>query len=414
MASVDWKKCKTANDAKALFRHDEKDKRAETKQHSNPHIDKSRTHLNFSCVGRSYAERCAMYDAAVSAANERMSYVQEYTVTKGIHAGEKKQRKMNGLKKDAVTCLSLETAAPAGLSDAEAPRWFTRVHEIMCDMFGADNVIDTDVHFDEQHEYIDSVTHDRVLSRIHSHTMVLPMTADGRMCAKEICNRANMVRLNNAIEDMSQREFGMAFNTGEYAQRKSVEQLKGESLKAENEMLSAQIAALVDIAEKAPKRKLFARGEQYVMSKEEHDEYMQMVAEMRTMSQATLATEEDRKAAAKARRSAERMRREAEQMKKQEDKLIQERAEQLAKQAIGKAQEREREAEQMRETYREQFKAIVQDPFEEFKKKIEDKQHMQEMANKIKQSIDDLQLQTGISRRIVQSMRDELEDMNRK
>lgn len=412
MASVDWQKYHSAIEVKAHIRHDEQVKRKNTKQHNNAEIDHTRTHMNFACFGRSYNDRCDMYDAAVSAANEKMSYVQEYTVKNGKHAGETRQRKINGLKKDAVTCLGLEVPAPAGLSESDARTWFMRVHEIMCDTFGVDNVIDTDVHFDEIHGYIDSLTHERVQSRIHSHTHVLPVTDDGRMCAKEICCRANMIALNNVIEEMSQREFGVPFLTGGYAQRKSVEQLKGESLKAENELLSERISALANVAEHAPKRKLFAIGEQYVMSKQEHDEYMQMCEEVRIMSQNALATDADKKSAAKAKRDALQLKRDAKQMKEQQEQLIQERAEQIAMQAVRKAKEREDEAEQAKEKYEALCKKIIIDPLQEFCDKLMNKKHRKVTDEKIRESIMELQLQTGVSDvKYMQSIRDELEQV---
>lgn len=391
MASVNWEKYKLGTEVKAHFRHNEQVKRQATREHSNADIDTTRTHLNFACAGRSYEERCAMYDNAVQLASER-EYVQEYVVKKGKHAGETKTRKTKGLKKDAVTCLGLETSAPAELSETDAKAWFMRVHKIMQDVFGVENVIDTDVHFDEVHEYTDPSTHERVVSRIHSHTNVLPITEDGRMCAKEICCRSNMVKLNNAIDEMSQREFGIKFNTGEYAKKKSVEQLKGESLKAENEKLSEKVSALVDIAEKAPKRKKFAFGEeQYTMSKSEHDEYIQMCEEMRTMSQNALAIEEDKKATAKAKGEAEKLKREAERMKRQQEQLIEQRAREIAREAVKRAEKREQEADDVKENARKAYEVYVANPFKEFCERMKSAQVRKVTQETIARTLIDLQ-----------------------
>ena len=215
MASVNWQKLKTATEVKAIMRHNEQDKRQQTGEHSNPDIDRSRTHLNFSVEGRSYADRCKMYDDAIA------------------DAAQHSKRK---LRADAVTCLALCTTMPDGLTDEQALDWFTRVHELMCEQFGASNVLDTDVHMDEIHEYYDSDKDEVVKSRPHAHTAVIPRTSDGRLCCKEVSSRSSIMALNTAIEDMTQREYGVHFMTGECKKGKSVERCKAESvIAAQNE-----------------------------------------------------------------------------------------------------------------------------------------------------------------------------------
>lgn len=214
MASVKWDggKYKGAAEAKAHFRHNETERRNQTSKHSNNDIDRSRTALNFSVIGRNYAERCKMYDTAIA------------------EAARHSKRK---LRADAVTCLGLCTYAPAELPEEKCAEWFTKVHGIMIDVFGAENVIDTDVHFDEVHEYYDPEQDEIVSSRVHSHTNIIPRTADGRLCCKEIYTRSNCVKLNGLIEDMTQRDYGIQFQTGAKTKgSKSVEQLKAETLKA--------------------------------------------------------------------------------------------------------------------------------------------------------------------------------------
>ena len=214
MASVKWDggKYKGATEAKAHFHHNEKEQREQTREHSNKDIDRSRTHLNFSVVGRSYAERCQMYDKAIAEA--------------ATHSKRK-------LRADAVTCLGLCTYAPAELTDEQCPEWFGKVHGIMVDMFGVENVIDTDVHRDEIHGYYDSENGEWTMSRAHAHTNVIPRTPDGRLCCKEIYTRENCIKLNERIEEMTQRDYGIKFMTGEKKKgKKTVEQLKEESLQA--------------------------------------------------------------------------------------------------------------------------------------------------------------------------------------
>ncbi|MDE6593509.1 MAG: plasmid recombination protein [Oscillospiraceae bacterium] len=126
-----------------------------------------------------------IYDKAVAYA-EQMSHTETYVIKKGKNASKTMTRTKTGMKKDTVTCLGLETAAPAGLSVSQYEKWAKRVHEIACEFFGADNVIDTDGHFDEIHLYRDPVKKEYVWSRFHIHTSILPRRADGSFCSRSI------------------------------------------------------------------------------------------------------------------------------------------------------------------------------------------------------------------------------------
>ena len=233
MASINWSdKYKSALEVKAHFRHNEKDERMKIKNPQNFHIDKSKTHLNFSICNRSYEERCMLYDEAVAYA-EQMSHTETYVIKKGKNAGKTMTRTKTGMKKDTVTCLGLETAAPVGLSVSQCAKWSKRVHEIACEFFGAENVIDTDGHFDEIHLYRDPVKKEYVWSRFHIHTSVLPRRADGSFCSRSIATRENIIKLNDMIEEMTQKEFEVQYNTGEAPRRKTVEVLKADSAAAE-------------------------------------------------------------------------------------------------------------------------------------------------------------------------------------
>ena len=73
--------------------------------------------------------------------------------------------------------------------------------------------------------------------------------SEGRLCAKEVTSRANMQRINQAINDMTQRDYGLDYMTGEKSKsRGSVETLKQRSRRAEleqtNEKLEAKNAEL--------------------------------------------------------------------------------------------------------------------------------------------------------------------------
>ena len=346
MASVNWQKYKGGTEAKSHFRHNETEQRTRTGRHSNPDIDKSRTPLNFSVVGRNYNERCDIYDKAIS--------------------GVKR------LRSDAVTCIGLEVTVPQDLPEDKYKDWFTAVHGIYCDFFGADNVIDTDIHFDEIHDYYDPTKKQTTKSRVHAHTNVMPFTEDGRLCCKEIFTRANLVKLNDAVEEMTQRDFGCKFMTGETPRKESVEQLKAKSLQAQNQLVSEQIEqtrqqvnllcdTVVDSVK--PEKTLFGKktGRCY-MDERTHDDFMQAADDMRRLSSNTLtadvdrqAAARDRKAAAEDRKAAAAERAAAEKLKQQEQArikaLAQKYAEQIAQNAVAAAKKREQEADEKAKEY---------------------------------------------------------------
>ena len=276
MASVKWDggKYKGATEAKAHFRHNGR----EAKEYGNTDIDKSRTHLNFSAIGRSYQERCKMYDDAI------------------IEAQTHSKR---ALRSDAVTCLGLVTYPPAELPEDKLKEWYTKVHGIMIDTFGAENVIDTDVHYDERHEYLDPVSEELVMSKVHSHTLVVPRTKDGRLCCKEIYTKENIINLNSAIEDMTQRDYGVQFQTGAKVKgKKKVEELKAETLRATLE---------------EEERAINHRHELVVKNTELSKRNTELEMSMKTTKR---EAEADRESARKEREEAERERRRAEQERK--------------------------------------------------------------------------------------------------
>ncbi|MCM1060540.1 MAG: plasmid recombination protein [Eubacterium sp.] len=238
MASINWMKARSAEEVKALLRHDEREKREAAHEHSNFHIDKSKTYLNYSIIGRTYKERCDMYDNALAEALAvAETNTEEYVIKKGKNAGQMWKRKKGKLRKDAVTALNMYAPVPADLPQDDYENWFKAVHDIMTEIFGEGNVIDSDIHFDEVHEYFNTFTKEWAFSRVHMHTMVVPRTADGRLCCNEIFTRQNCIKLNNLVEEMTQREFGVAFNTGEEPHRETVEALKSKSFKEETKLL---------------------------------------------------------------------------------------------------------------------------------------------------------------------------------
>lgn len=230
MASVNWMKVQSASAAKAMFRHDCKDTRQATANHSNKQLDVSLTPGNYgSREGNTYADACARYDARIDEIDQ---------------AGKSSRRK------DRVTMVSLNVPTPVDLPQSEERRWFARVRDVSVELLGQDNFLGMWVHQDEKHEYKDAITGDDATSRTHAHMGFVPGIGEGdkvRLCAKELVSRANMVKLNNAIEEMSVSEFGVHFMDG--SKRKS--RAKVEDLKRKS---AAKLAELADELERREAR----------------------------------------------------------------------------------------------------------------------------------------------------------------
>lgn len=228
MASVDFAKQKSAVSAKAVFRHCASDTREKSK-HKNQQIDTSKTKENFSVKVTDYKSICKAYD-------ERMKEVEKTNTNK---------------RKDRVTLLTLEYAIPDEIPYEKHEEYVKKVNEIVESMYGKENTLGWYVHRDEIHDYTDKDGQRRT-SKNHAHGFVVP-ELNGQLNAKQCSSRKNMVTLNNAIDDMTKRDYGCTFKVGGKKNTKTVEELKKESnlieklqaenraLRAENERLRAMI-----------------------------------------------------------------------------------------------------------------------------------------------------------------------------
>ena len=228
MASVDFAKQKSAVSAKAVFRHCASDTREKSK-HKNQQIDTSKTKENFSVKVTDYSSVCKAYD-------DRMKEVEKTNTNK---------------RKDRVTLLTLEYAIPDEIPYDKHEEYVKKVNGIVESMYGSENVLGWYVHRDEIHDYTDKDGQRRT-SKNHAHGFVVP-ELNGQLNAKQCSSRKNMVTLNNAIDDMTKRDYGCTFKVGGKKNTKTVEELKKESnlieklqaenraLRAENERLRAMI-----------------------------------------------------------------------------------------------------------------------------------------------------------------------------
>lgn len=216
MAAPQWAggKCKSLQKVKAWFRHNDKDRREEG-QHTNPHIDKSKTKDNFTYRGLSYKQMCEVFD--------------------GLLASVDVGRESTG-KNARVLLQTVILYPPKGLTRTQEVDWFMEAGKVLEARYGK-NLIEIQFDMDEEHEYIDKATGEKVMSRNHGHARLFP-EVNGKLNAKEFSSRAEIKALNHALDVMSVQKFGvhMMDGTGKKGGT-SVEALKAASLRVEVEQL---------------------------------------------------------------------------------------------------------------------------------------------------------------------------------
>lgn len=204
MASVNYRKCKSTGEAKAMMRHSEKQERLKH-EHSNPDIDKSLTEQNTSLYGLSYQDMCQKYD-------ERIRILDETTNT--------------NKRSDRVTMFSLEYSVPEGLPAWLENEYLADCEKVIAEQYGEHNIIESERHVDEKHKYMDHGV--EKMSRAHGHTFAVP-EIDGKLNGKKFSSKSQMMKLNQSIEKMSVQKYHLHFMTGKEARHQTVEEMKRES-----------------------------------------------------------------------------------------------------------------------------------------------------------------------------------------
>lgn len=212
MASVNYKKLHSSAEVKNLLRHCDKEIRLNS-GHRNKHIQEDKTKKNLQ-MKRNYEETCKRFD-------DRITYLD------GLPKANKKA--------DRVVCFALEIPAPAKLPADKVNEWTNKVVSEISKQYGSQNVINAYLHKDEVHSYMDSRTLQMETSRYHIHCFVVP-GLDDKLNGKLFSSAANMKKLNNAIHEMTMKDYGVPFMDGSRrGSRKTVEKLKQESEQLEAE-----------------------------------------------------------------------------------------------------------------------------------------------------------------------------------
>ena len=220
MASVNFEKLKGAAETKAMLRHCDKEERLKH-EHSNKQIDKDHTRYNAQ-MNRSYKQTCEFYD-------KRIDELDSTTNT--------------NKRKDRVTCMGLSIPFPEGMDDKKGTEWCNKCLNIIRDMYGRQNVVQTYIHFDEKHEYKNAETGEQETSRSHMHVYVIP-ELEGKLNAKACMSKKRMIELNNRVHQMTESDYGLQFMDGSKTKSdESVTSLKNKSRKRELDEQERELTA---------------------------------------------------------------------------------------------------------------------------------------------------------------------------
>lgn len=139
-----------------------------TNNHSNKDIDTSRSNLNYELVNGQQIEH---YFTAV-----------KKRISQG-YIGKKE------LRKDATLACGVLISSDKNffdnLTEEQERQFFQTAYEHLCNVYGKENIISAKVHKDE--------------TTPHLHAIVVPLTKDGRLTAKELFDRKALTALHNEI-----------------------------------------------------------------------------------------------------------------------------------------------------------------------------------------------------------------------
>ncbi|MDO4293546.1 MAG: plasmid recombination protein, partial [Eubacteriales bacterium] len=224
-----------ATEVKAMLRHCDEEERLK-RTHKNKQIDKTLTHKNMNLTKLTYKQACDRY-------TNRIKQLDETTNT--------------NRRKDRVTCFGLSIPAPAGLSEEQERDFFRSTCSILQDYYGGKNIVGCYAHFDEKHQYLDSVTKELTTSRAHLHAYIIP-EYHGSLNGKWFSSRKNMNTLNKKLDELCKERYNVKFmtNSKDYKDL-SVEELKQLS----NEAVTQQKQQLKELHKE--RNKVKAESEAY-------------------------------------------------------------------------------------------------------------------------------------------------------
>lgn len=229
-------KCGSSHDIAGIQIHD---RRERSHSNSNPDIDFERSHDNYSLCD----------NAVGSSFNEYIDkqLAERYTGNKAI-------------RKDAVRMVQVLFTSDSDffdqLSAEQAKDYFQSCYDWAAKRWGADNIISADIHLDEKTP--------------HMHLNFVPLTADGRLSAKECIGSGS--KALQQLQDDFYREVGAAYGldrgrradlisgeqprkhqrVAEYKASTEYYQSQKNELQAASEALQDEVSALTDIIHAEP------------------------------------------------------------------------------------------------------------------------------------------------------------------
>lgn len=199
-----------------------------TDNHANKDIDVSRSNQNYDFVEN--AEKGHYYTLA------KNRIEQGYT-------GKKK------IRKDAVwtgsAVISSDNAFFSNLSEDQERQYFKTCYDYLCQKYGKENIISAKVHKDE--------------TTPHMHVLIVPLTADGRLCSKELFDR-------NALRDLQEempkllKAKGFKIERGDKDKKtKRLETDEWKKLKKENQVIAKIDPSEIQLFKKGEEKTLFGK-----------------------------------------------------------------------------------------------------------------------------------------------------------
>jgi len=238
MASADLKKLHggaASHTRNHIYRHDGKDV-----EYKNEHIDKSKTHLNTEMRFPEH-EGIVLSDDEDRFLRARVSEI------------DKKEPPIR-VRKDRVTFVAFEAPVPDGTDTKEKEEAFFKIfyEEVARMCGGPQNVGVLKIHRDEIHPYIDPVTLDEKMSRVHAHCIGIPYVRGKGINCKMFMSKGNLRSLQNALDTRCREELGVSYlSRDEHAvlRGRRVEDIKIASAKASRDLAEKIITQESRLAE---------------------------------------------------------------------------------------------------------------------------------------------------------------------
>lgn len=230
-------------------------------EHSNKHIDKSKTSDNF-CIN------CNNYKDGVS-------------MIEGIIKNVDKEIPPKRIRTDRVTSVAIEFKIPKEITDKGLDKEFAKkCVEYLKEKLGVPEIIAFG-HVDEKHSYIDPLTHERKESLNHVHAYAPCYTKDYGINAKNFFgkDKLNYANLNREFDDFVKAEFGISYMTSNDYIGVDVESLKkiSEAMEVHDDKLIEELGMHKSIIKegKAPEVEVKSALGNYVkLNSNDYDEFM--------------------------------------------------------------------------------------------------------------------------------------------